>query len=184
MKKISWRTIVIIVVPIIILIGISLLIYKLVTNGMDENPIGTEEINVVFADVKAENKKAKAEISKDGKTLTFTTQNLKSVGETSMISYKVKNKGKEEVTINGIVCTAIGTYEDASNPTEEEKSKANENAANFSNYLTVGTSNRIAGKRLKSKKESETEELTVNMIREYKEKNNAIVYECVIDASK
>lgn len=169
--------VIIVVVLVLFFVGI-----KGLFNKKEENK--KEEYKVVFVSEKA-SKDANVQVSKDGKTITFTTPGFKNNGDSSTLSFKLENKGNADVKINGIVCTAKGVYKDPNNKTDEEIKNAEKNAIDYSNYVTAGLSNNLANTKLEAGKISKKETLTINVTRELKDnKGKSIVYECVIDSIK
>ena len=172
----------VIVITSLILFLVAFLCFKTLFKTEHKNE--KENFNLVFTNAKTD-KDALVKISKDGKTLIFTTEKYENIGDTTILTFMVENKGNVDAKINGVICTAKGVYKDPDNKTDEEIKNAEKNAIDYSNYVTAGLSNKIANTKLKVGKTSKKETLTINVTRKLKHnKSKSLTYECKIDAIK
>ena len=123
------------------------------------------ENNVIFTAATA-SEGATASISDDGKSITFTTQEFKSIGDTATLNYTITNNSnyKAEFDTPAVVCTANEGLE-----------------TDYATYLTVTDGKALDGTTL-DRNASDDDTLTVSLKQSYTgDEVKTITYTCTID---
>ena len=175
MKKNKTAKTGIIVAILLLAVGFAAITTTLVINGTAKIVPDSEnfEKNVIFTE-------ATATISDDGKTITFTTQEMKNIGDEATLTYKIKNASQYDALIGSITCEAP-TSETA---TTEETA----NATAYSTYLTVTPSNTLNGTTVAKGTTSATSD-TVKVVQKRSfvstdtETTKTITFKCTIPAT-
>jgi len=119
--------------------------------------------NVVFYDVSTSTSGATANLSNDGKTITFTTQQMITVGTSAVLSYKIKNTSNYGASVSKLTCTSSD--------------------ADFATYLTA-TPSRTSALTVAKGATSAAETLTVAMAKSYPDATaKSITYTCTMTAT-
>ena len=191
MKKNKTAKTGIIVAILLLAVGFAAITTTLYINGTavikpdDEN----FKKNVIFTDVDvdatAKAAGATATLSADSKTITFTTQEMKSIGDTAVLSYKIKNGSQYAAQIGSISCVATPATEGA---TEQEQATATANAADYQKYLTVTAADGLKDTKLIAGATSDTDTVTVTQKRSFVSEtegvtSKTITYVCTIAAN-
>lgn len=179
MKKNKTAKTGIIVAILLLAVGFAAITTTLYINGTavikpdDEN----FKENVIFTDVDvdatAKAAGATATLSADSKTITFTTQEMKSIGDTAVLSYKIKNGSQYVAQIGSISCAA----------TTDEST----NADDYLKYLTVTAADGLKDTKLAAGVTSDTDTVTVTQKRSFVSNtegvtSKTITYVCTIAA--
>ncbi len=180
MKKNKTAKTGIIVAILLLAVGFAAITTTLVINGTAKIVPDSEnfEKNVIFTDVSA-TEGATATVSEDGKTITFTTQEMKSIGDEATLTYKIQNKSQYDAVIGSIVCEA------PKSETATESETANETA--YTTYLTVTPSNGLNGTTVAKGTTSATSD-TVKVVQKRSyvstdtESSKTITFKCTIPA--
>ena len=190
MKKNKTAKTGIIVAILLLAVGFAAITTTLYINGTavikpdDEN----FKNNVIFIDVDVDTTAkaagATATLSEDSKTITFTTQEMKSIGDTAVLSYKIKNGSQYIAQIGSISCKATEAAADAST---EEQAAATANAEDYQKYLTVTAADGLKDTQLIAGATSEIDTVTVTQKRSFVsdtegETSKTITYVCTIAA--
>lgn len=183
MKKNKTAKTGIIVAILLLAVGFAAITTTLVINGTAKIVPDSEnfEKNVIFTEATA-TEGATATISTDGKTITFTTQEMKNIGDEATLTYKIKNDSQYDALIGSITCEAP-TSEAA---TETETETANANA--YGKYLTVTPSNGLNGTTVAKGTTSATSD-TVKVVQKRSfvstdtETTKTITFKCTIPAT-
>lgn len=187
MKKNKTAKTGIIVAILLLAVGFAAISTTLVINGTAKIKPDEEDFinNVIFTDVDVDATSkaagATASVSADGKTITFTTQEMDTIGAESVLTYKIKNTSSYDAKIGEIVCAApqAGT-------TATSDETANANA--LAKYLTVTPTKNLNGTVIASGSTSTTSDtVTVAQVRSYVGEDEAnasktITFECKIVA--
>ena len=191
MKKNKTAKTGIIVAILLLAVGFAAITTTLYINGTavikpdDEN----FKENVIFTDVDvdatAKAAGATATLSADSKTITFTTQEMKSIGDTAVLSYKIKNGSQYVARIGSISCVATPAGEGA---TEQEQATATANAADYQKYLTVTAADGLKDTNLIAGATSDTDTVTVTQKRSFVSEtegvtSKTITYVCTVAAN-
>lgn len=191
MKKNKTAKTGIIVAILLLAVGFAAITTTLYINGTavikpdDEN----FKKNIIFTDVDvdatAKAAGATATLSSDSKTITFTTQEMKSIGDTAVLSYKIKNSSQYVAQIGSISCVATPAAAGAS---EQEQAKATANAADYQKYLTVTAADGLKNTKLIAGATSVTDTVTVTQKRSFVSEtegvtSKTITYVCTIAAN-
>lgn len=191
MKKNKTAKTGIIVAILLLAVGFAAITTTLYINGTavikpdDEN----FKKNVIFTDVDVDTTAkaagATATLSDDSKTITFTTQEMKSIGDTAVLSYKIKNGSQYTAQIGSISCVATPAAEGA---TEQEQATATANAADYQKYLTVTAADGLKDTKLTAGATSDTDTVTVTQKRSFVSEtegvtSKTITYVCTIAAN-
>lgn len=182
MKKNKTAKTGIIVAILLLAVGFAAISTTLIINGTAVIKPDEENFqkNVIFTEVSA-SEGATATVSDDGKTITFTTQEMKSIGDEATLTYKIQNKSQYDAVIGSIECVAPQAGETA---TEEET----KNKDAYTTYLTVTPSNGLNGKTLARNTISETSDtVKVTQKRSFvstdEETSKTITFKCTIPAN-
>ena len=166
----------IIVAILLLAVGFAAVSTVLVINGIikitpDEADF---EKNVVFTEVSVdpandshqdEGTYATATTIDNGKKISFTTQVMKDIGETSILKYKIQNKSQYAAKITGITCKESGKETSVSDEHIELDAQLNEET-------------------LQPGDESAEHNVTVTMIKSYVgEDTKTVTFECTINAT-
>ena len=181
MKKNKTAKTGIIVAILLLAVGFAAITTTLVINGTAKIVPDSEnfEKNVIFTDATA-SEGATATISDDGKTITFTTQEMKNIGDEATLTYKIKNDSQYDALIGSITCEA------PTSDTATEAETANSNA--YKNYLTVTPSNGLNGTTVAKGTTSATSD-TVKVVQKRSfvstdsESSKTITFKCTIPAT-
>ncbi len=105
---------------------------------------------------------ATASINTDGKSITFTTQVMKDIGETSILKYKIQNDSQYDAKLGDLTCTPSGGTDD---------------------HVTIVAANGQKGQVLHANgDESEEDMVTVTMVKSYVgDENKQISFTCTIN---
>lgn len=166
MKKNKTAKTGIIVAILLLAVGFAAITTTLVISGTAKIVPDSEnfEKNVIFTEATA-TEGATATISTDGKTITFTTQEMKNIGDEATLTYKIKNASQYDALIGSITC-------------EAPKSK----------YLTVTPSNGLNGTTVAKGTTSATSD-TVKVVQKRSfvstdtETTKTITFKCTIPAT-
>ena len=177
MKKNKTAKTGIIVAILLLAVGFAAITTTLVINGTAKIVPDSEnfEKNVIFTEATA-TEGATATISDDGKTITFTTQEMKNIGDEATLTYKIKNASQYDALIGSITCEA---------PTSEA---ATANANAYGKYLTVTPSNGLNGTTVAKGTTSATSD-TVKVVQKRSfvstdtETTKTITFKCTIPAT-
>ena len=187
MKKNKTAKTGIIVAILLLAVGFAAITTTLYINGTavikpdDEN----FKKNVIFTDVNvdatAKAAGATATLSADSKTITFTTQEMKSIGDTAVLSYKIKNGSQYVAQIGSISCVATPAADGA---TEQEQATATD----YQKYLTVTAADGLKDTKLIAGATSDTDTVTVTQKRSFVSEtegvtSKTITYVCTIAAN-
>lgn len=134
MKRNNSLKVGIVVLVLLLAVGFAAVTTTLIINGTINIGANQEDFqtNVIFVEASAEgaadanvtgDAAAAAQISTDGKTITFTTQILDSIGETATLKYKVKNNSQYDAKINSMTCN-----------------RTDSGAVNMNEYVTITNS--------------------------------------------
>lgn len=187
MKKNKTAKTGIIVAILLLAVGFAAISTTLVINGTAKIKPDEEDFknNVIFTavDVDATSKAAgaTATVSEDGKTITFTTQEMDTIGAASVLTYKIKNSSQYDATIGEIVCKAPQA---GATVTTEEK----ENSDALDKYITLTPTKNLNGVTIAAGETStQSDTVTVSQKRSFvgDETNTTktITFECSIVAS-
>ena len=166
----------IIVAILLLAVGFAAVSTVLVINGTIKITPDTQnfEEKVIFSEAKASKTggtgedEPSAKIEEEGKKITFTTQVMKDIGETSVLTYKVKNNSQYKANIKDISCKQTGT-------TEQEND----------NHISIVASDGIKT-TLAPQTESSEQTVTVTMIKSFVGNTDAdqktVTFECTIQA--
>lgn len=162
----------------IIMLGIAFagVTTTLIINGKVNIEVDSENFkrNVVFSSVGITNSEIEgvsAQITSNGKKINFTTHSLKRIGDTSKITYKIKNESQYKAKIGQLNCNPIGS-----------------NSSIASSYVSVQPSNNLKDHVLPARTGvSDDDFIEISLIRSYindasSESDLAFSYECVLDA--
>ena len=121
------------------------------------------DANIVFYDVSTSTSGATASLSNDGKTITFTTQQMITVGTSAVLSYKIKNTSNYGASVSKLTCTSSD--------------------ADFATYLAA-TPSRTSALTVAKGTTSSAETLTVSMAKSYPDATaKSITYTCTMTAT-
>ena len=136
MKKNKTAKTGIIVAILLLAVGFAAITTTLVINGTAKIVPDSEDFekNIIFTDASA-TEGATATISDDGKTITFTTQEMKNIGDEATLTYKIQNKSQYDAVIGSISCAAVSEADGGATGNEDA----------YTNYLTVTPSNGLNG---------------------------------------
>ena len=159
----------ILLVVLLLAVGFAAVTTTLYINGTATIKANQDDFedNVIFTaatvDAEAEAAGATAVISEDGKTITFTTQDFDTIGDTAVLNYTITNNSsyKAEFDTPAVVCTATAEAEA------------------YADYLTVTTGNALDGTTL-DRSASDDDSLTVSMKKSYTGDAKTITYTCEI----
>lgn len=179
MKKNKTAKTGIIVAILLLAVGFAAITTTLVINGTAKIVPDSEnfEKNVIFTEATA-TEGATATISADGKTITFTTQEMKNIGDEATLTYKIKNASQYDALIGSITCEA---------PKSETETE-NANADAYGKYLTVTPSNGLNGTTVAKGTTSATSD-TVKVVQKRSfvstdtETTKTITFKCTIPAT-
>ena len=181
MKKNKTAKTGIIVAILLLAVGFAAITTTLVINGTAKIVPDSEnfEKNVIFTDATASDG-ATATISPDGKTITYTTQEMKNIGDEATLTYKIKNASQYDAVIGSITCEAPVS----DSATTDETA----NATAYSTYLTVTPSNGLNGTTVAKGTTSATSD-TVKVVQKRSfvstdsESSKTITFKCTIPAT-
>lgn len=181
MKKNKTAKTGIIVAILLLAVGFAAITTTLVIDGTAKIVPDSEnfEKNVIFTEATA-TEGATATISTDGKTITFTTQEMKNIGDEATLTYKIKNASQYDALIGSITCEAPKSE----TATETE----NANADAYGKYLTVTPSNGLNGTTVAKGTTSATSD-TVKVVQKRSfvstdtETTKTITFKCTIPAT-
>ena len=121
------------------------------------------DANVIFDSVSTSTSGATATLSNDKKTITFTTQEMSTVGTSAVLTYKIKNTSNYGASVAVLNCTSSDSA--------------------FATYLTA-TSSRSTALTVAKGATSAAETLTVSMSKSYPETTaKSITYTCTMTAT-
>lgn len=171
MKKNKTAKTGIIVAILLLAVGFAAITTTLVINGTAKIVPDSENFkkNVIFTEATA-TEGATATISTDGKTITFTTQEMKNIGDEATLTYKIKNASQYDALIGSITCEA---------PKSETA---------YGKYLTVTPSNGLNGTTVAKGTTSATSD-TVKVVQKRSfvstdaETTKTITFKCTIPAT-
>lgn len=179
MKKNKTAKTGIIVAILLLAVGFAAITTTLVINGTAKIVPDSEnfEKNVIFTEATA-TEGATATISTDGKTITFTTQEMKNIGDEATLTYKIKNASQYDALIGSITCEAP----------KSETATETANADAYGKYLTVTPSNGLNGTTVAKGTTSATSD-TVKVVQKRSfvstdtETTKTITFKCTIPAT-
>ncbi len=191
MKKNKTAKTGIIVAILLLAVGFAAITTTLYINGTAVIKPDNDNFknSIIFTDVDvdatAKAAGATATLSSDSKTITFTTQEMKSIGDTAVLSYKIKNSSQYVAQIGSISCVATPAAAGAS---EQEQAKATANAADYQKYLTVTAADGLKNTKLIAGATSVTDTVTVTQKRSFVSEtegvtSKTITYVCTIAAN-
>ncbi len=165
MKNKRKNQIGIIVAILLLAVGFAAVTTTLYINGTARIVPDTEGFasEVIFATADVDNESASAEIADAGKSITFTTQDLKNIDDQVVLTYSIKNDSDYNASLGELTCTS----EDP----------------DYATYLTVTPANGLSGTTLNKGATSDTDTVTVKMIRSYVGGEKEISFNCTIDAT-
>lgn len=105
------------------------------------------KFNTVTVDSESSAAGTTAEISEDGKTITVTTHKLKSIGEKVEVEYTIENQSQYDAELGELTCTS-----------EDD---------GFATYISLTEQNSLQGTILAKTETSESDKITIEMIRSY-----------------
>ncbi len=165
----------IIVAILLLAVGFAAVSTVLVINGTIKITPDQADFdkNVVFTDVSAtpaqgvdghqeDGTYATATTTDNNKTITFTTQVMKDIGETSLLKYKIKNDSQYAAKITSIECSQTAKPDDDHIKIEKDE---------FNNIV------------LQPKSESSEHKVTVTMVKSYVGDDKQISFTCTINAT-
>ena len=166
----------IIVAILLLAVGFAAVSTVLVINGTIKIKPDEEDFNenVVFTEVKATetgntdaNSSPSVVLDEKGKKITFTTQVMKDIGETSVLHYKIKNESQYNAVIQSINCNTTEVTKDG--------------------HITITTSDKLKGKTLaKGATSDEEDTVTVTMVKSFvgetEIEEKTVTFECTIQA--
>lgn len=121
------------------------------------------DANVIFDGVSTSTTGATASVSTDKKTITFTTQQMTTVGTSAVLTYKIKNTSNYGASVTKLTCTSSDGA--------------------FATYLSA-TPSRTTNLTVAKGATSAAETLTVSMIKSYPEATaKSITYTCTMTAT-
>ena len=121
------------------------------------------DANVIFDGVSTSTTGATASVSTDKKTITFTTQQMTTVGTSAVLTYQIKITSKYGASVTKLTCTSSDGA--------------------FATYLSA-TPSRTTNLTVAKGATSAAETLTVSMIKSYPEATaKSITYTCTMTAT-
>lgn len=175
MKKNKSTKMGIILAIIFLGIGFAAVTTTLVINGVIRIVPDAENFdkNVKFAsanvDADASTAGSTATIAADGKSITFTTHDLKSIGEEAILTYTIRNESQYKAKIGALTCTLV----------DEDTADAFVPA----DYVTVTPANALstAATVLDKNTTSANDTVTVKMIKSYVGDAKSITFNCTMN---
>ena len=122
------------------------------------------ENNVIFKEGSATATAGTATISDDGKSITFTTNTFKSIGDSATVNFTVENKSnyKAKFGTPAIVCTGTGA-----------------NGSYFTEYISATPGSELNGVTLE-RNGSEASSVTVSMKKSFVNDETTVTYTCTM----
>lgn len=171
MKKNKVSKTGIIVAILLLAIGFATVSTVLYINGVINIGPNTQDFEdkVIFKTAEIDNGYAvtNAEIAQDGKSITFTTPVMKSINEVYTLSYTIENGSQYDAVIGELTCVA---------------KKDDPNAGLIGTYVTITPANALKDTELKSGDTSDSDTVTVKMIKSYAGDNDKTVeFTCTLN---
>lgn len=169
MKKNIFSKTGIIVAILLLAIGfatVSTVLY--ITGFINIGPNAKEfDEKVIFKTASVENEKGSVEILDEGKSLKFTTQTMKNIGEVSTVTYTIENGSQYDAEIGSLSCVA---------------KEGDPNADLIGTYITITPANGLEGTELSSGDTSDSDTVTVKMIKSYNgDDNKTVEFVCTLN---
>ena len=173
----------IVVLVLLLAVGFAAVTTTLIINGTINIGANSDDFrtNVIFSDVSVTgdaetgvtgDANATAVLSADSKTITFTTQILDRIGESAVLTYKVKNDSQYDARIDSMTCT-----------------RTDNGTVAMDDYITITNSTTgFVGSVIAKNSSSAAQTVEVKMIKSYANTTNTadkvtFTFTCTINAT-
>lgn len=159
----------IIVAILLLAIGFATVSTVLYINGVINIGPNTQDFEdkVIFKSASVGDGQGTAEITDNGKSIKFVTQVMKSINEVSTLTYTIENGSQYDAVIGELTCVA---------------KKDDPNAGLIGTYVTITPANALKDTELKSGATSDSDTVTVKMIKSYAGDNDKTVeFTCTLN---